>query len=537
MTPALIALANEWMPRLLTQIDRDPTSATYGCADRNWWHYKIRDYSSIILQQGACAVGWAGTLPSWRHEQEPLIAVSRAGALFWSAHLGRHRSFDEYYPWEQGYPPAAFSTLAVLRAVAAGWVAAEDVAVGAQVAAKQLSRRFEAQAANQQMAGLAALCWLHRLYPELISAAQLQNMVDRTLALQTAEGWYPEYDGPDLGYLSVTIDCLWDAYDATQDDRLIDSARSAVTYIEHLTRLTGAGIGMHNARNTDYLVPYGICRMALEDEGGGAMSPARLLVDRLFESIPATHFLRATDDRYVSHYIGASLLRAAGLHPSGSASSDVSKRPSVAEPASRQAYALSGHVVEPDALIALHKGGLITMRSPSGALATDCGWAFEWRNQRYVTHWWSRLWQTAAEDGAWHVEGYFVPTRSLISSPLKHMVLRLASRLFGAGLIRHLKAVMIFRKPDTAFPFRRTIRRTDAGWQIEDTMPVLPAGVTPDVAPRASRRHVASADSFHPEDLSLTAAGWTVERVVEAEGSGYQAYIWYRWGDKEHLDQ
>ncbi len=39
------------LPRVLTQIDRDPDSPTYGCCDRNYWHYKIRDFSSAILQQ------------------------------------------------------------------------------------------------------------------------------------------------------------------------------------------------------------------------------------------------------------------------------------------------------------------------------------------------------------------------------------------------------------------------------------------------------------------------------------------------------
>ena len=38
-------------PRILSQIDRDPNSPTYGCCDRNFWHYKIRDFPSAILQQ------------------------------------------------------------------------------------------------------------------------------------------------------------------------------------------------------------------------------------------------------------------------------------------------------------------------------------------------------------------------------------------------------------------------------------------------------------------------------------------------------
>ena len=38
--------------RVITQMDRDPDSLTFGCFDRNYWHYKIRDFPSSILQQG-----------------------------------------------------------------------------------------------------------------------------------------------------------------------------------------------------------------------------------------------------------------------------------------------------------------------------------------------------------------------------------------------------------------------------------------------------------------------------------------------------
>ena len=38
--------------RLLSQLDRDPDSPSFGSFDRNFWNYKIRDFSSIILQQG-----------------------------------------------------------------------------------------------------------------------------------------------------------------------------------------------------------------------------------------------------------------------------------------------------------------------------------------------------------------------------------------------------------------------------------------------------------------------------------------------------
>ena len=48
MTPrdALAAAALAEIPKLLTLLDRTPTSATYGCFDRGYWHYRTSDFPS-----------------------------------------------------------------------------------------------------------------------------------------------------------------------------------------------------------------------------------------------------------------------------------------------------------------------------------------------------------------------------------------------------------------------------------------------------------------------------------------------------------
>lgn len=71
--------------------------------------------------------------------------------------------------------------------------------------------------AANQVAGLAALAALRNLSPSLVS--------DRSLLLFLVARWicsmkrvgFMEYDGPDLGYLTVTMDCLWDLYDLTKN--------------------------------------------------------------------------------------------------------------------------------------------------------------------------------------------------------------------------------------------------------------------------------------------------------------------------------
>ena len=39
------------VPKILSLLDRDEDSPTYGCFDRNFWHYKLNDYSNARMQE------------------------------------------------------------------------------------------------------------------------------------------------------------------------------------------------------------------------------------------------------------------------------------------------------------------------------------------------------------------------------------------------------------------------------------------------------------------------------------------------------
>lgn len=528
---SITRLAHQWSHRLLTQLDRDPRSPSYGCGDRNWWHYKIRDFPSIILQQAGYAAWCLADVKDDPLERSGLRAVAAGSGLFWSRHVHRKKSFDEYYPWEQGYPPAAFSSLAVMRLVTEGALPVESVRPGIAMAVRQLASRFEAQAANQQIAGMAALVGWRRLTPDLCAGRAIDEIVDRSMALQTDEGWFWEYGGPDIGYLSVTIDCLWDAYDATGDERFIVAAEKAMGYIDEITYPWPASIGMHNARNTDYIVPYGLCRF-IGSEPSPARDRAMRLVERLFAScLEPAHFFAAVDDRYVAHYIGLSVIRAA-RHLGSVDVGDDGRMPGHAPSRPvEMIFKESGHVRRPNGLLSLKKGGILTLRTQADAYCSDYGWSVRLGKRQYVTHWWSDAWQSRATDDGWEVSGDWVPCAYVQSSPFGHMALRLAALLFGRRLIGRLKRVLIFRPHRSALGFRRRIRWQDQQVCLEDEISGLPDGTALQRAPRASCRHVASADSGHAEDLCLASFAFSVAEERSTSEGRIQIKTTITWTD------
>jgi hypothetical protein len=463
----------------------------------------MRDFPSIILQQTGYAVSCLADHPSFQARRGELLALAAASARFWNWRALRYGAFEEYYPWEQGYPPLAFSTLAVAKMAAAGIASAEEVCLGLDRAAQQLCARFEDKATNQQCAGLAALAWLRHLNSEWVPDAVWNRLRDRTLACQHEEGWFMEYGGPDTGYLSVTLDCLWDAYDACGEMEFQESAAKALSLIEGYIALPGRGMGMHNARNTDYIMPYGIARFVRVPKYSGK---ALAILERLYKTLEEPeHVLHATDDRYIGHYIGHSLIRAVQVLQEAGAGAQT------ASLAVHPAYLPgAGHwrLLETpsgcSALISGKKGGICTLWFDAYS-ASDYGWLVREGNCCWVSHWWMSHWEVSINPSAWKmtVEGYLTAHHEQRSTPFKHAALRVLSGVFGRRIIGILKETMIFKsRKSKRVPFRRRIEFASLGVFVTDEISV-PQSAVPERAPRSSKRHVASADSFHPEDLVL----------------------------------
>ncbi len=505
---ALTSVAERMMPRILSQICRDENSPFFGCADRNWWHYKIRDFPSIILQQSGATLYAAQRLKSLEGHKGKLSKLTNASCIFWNERAIKFRSFEEYYPWEEGYPPLAFSSLSTVRMVAEGAISIDCVSPGLKVASNQLLSRFELQASNQQVAGLAALSWIHKISPNLVSFSDIDSLIEKTLKLQSSEGWFQEYGGPDMGYLSVTIDCLWDAFDATGDPRLMQSAEKALCFLDKMTCSAGGKtIGMHNSRNTDYIVPYGITRF-LDDSNSidSQRKSLRILKNIFTNSDGNSHFFSSVDDRYWCHYIGLSVVR------SIQSLSDVNLNTSIKLESNKKDvdihFPSSGYVLntlnggQSKVLISMKKGGIFTVVSNSSSYS-DFGWIVECKNKDYVSHWWSNDWKVEKKEEYCVITGYLFSHTEIQSNPLNHFLLRVSSFFIGRRLIGLLKQKFIFKKRRNTIGFSREIFIDPNSIEVIDKFNQLPSNFSFKRAPRRSKRHVASADSFHFEDLSI----------------------------------
>src|ERR1044072_695166 len=106
------------IPKLLTLLDRNPHSPTYGRFDRNFWHYKIIDFPSGMAQEFVwpVALAYSTQMPGNPYYNQPAIRDWVEAGINYAARSSRgDGSCDDYFPFERVGGAAAFSLLACVE--------------------------------------------------------------------------------------------------------------------------------------------------------------------------------------------------------------------------------------------------------------------------------------------------------------------------------------------------------------------------------------------------------------------------------------
>ncbi|MEM9504672.1 MAG: hypothetical protein AAGA01_12030, partial [Cyanobacteria bacterium P01_E01_bin.43] len=106
------------IPKILTLMDRNPHSPTYGCGDRNFWQYKIIDFPSGMSQEFALplALAYHLDLPDNPFYQQPAMRDWAIAAMHYAATSAHSDgACDDYFPFERASGAAAFSLYAFLE--------------------------------------------------------------------------------------------------------------------------------------------------------------------------------------------------------------------------------------------------------------------------------------------------------------------------------------------------------------------------------------------------------------------------------------
>lgn len=154
-------------------------------------------------------------------------------------------------------------------------------------------------------------------------------------------------------------------------------------------------------------------------------------------------------------------------------------------------------------LISSNKGGILTSFGGNKKI-NDFGWIIKRKKRHFVSHFWSNDWVKTYFDNTNYfqveVRGNLIAHKEININPFKNLTLRILSFCFGPLIIKFLKSKLIFKKGTNKNFFARNIKIFKDKIVIKDEINMKTFNELKR-APRASKRHVSSADTFHEEDF------------------------------------
>lgn len=490
-------------PKVLTQVDRDKHSKNFGDCDRNHWHLKIRDFSSAILQQTGLTLALLYTVDfeGNRFYRKEVVREWAVGTVYyWCSIQLKDGSFNEYYPNEHGFPPTAFSLYAMCEVYKRLAMQEEKILQAFRKTSRYLSAHIEEKAYNQELASITALYSAYTVLKEdwILDAAE--KKLDRILKLQSKEGWFPEYGGADIGYLSVSLDMLAEYYWMSRDEKALEPLNRVIDFLKYFVHPDGSVGGEYASRNTIYFLPNGLAVMsALGNQDAEAM------LQFLYQnSNREFYFLDAVDDRYFSHYLLHSFLRALEKEKD---------RERKKTPAAKLPFSYQQERFFPEAgllsctrgniymIVGASKGGVCRIFKGDRECFSDYGYRVKLDEGKIAaTNWQSPDYQIEYEAYRMSVTGYMNLVKQKIATPFMLFGLRVVSALVGNKIIGLLKRLIILVDKKTDIGFERTIFLQKDKIVIED-MISAPENIRLECADSFSLRHVASGKFFSPADI------------------------------------
>ena len=297
-----LAAALAQIPRLLGAIDRNPYRPTYGCFDREFWHYRTSSFASEMYQEGVLplALVYGHELPGNRWHACPRVRELAIAALEFSARSARaDGSCDDYYPFERALGAAVFSLQAAARAYQLLEVDSPAILAALELRAAWVMHHGESgRLANHHALAALGLARVAEISGKEVFRRAAEDAVRRLLAWQSSEGWFEEYGGADPGYQTVTIDCLAQLRRMWSDDSLAEPLARAVRFARLFLHPDDSYGGEYGSRGTYHFYPRGFELLA------GENAEAAELADGFLRSLAAGKQAAFDDDRMYVHRLG-----------------------------------------------------------------------------------------------------------------------------------------------------------------------------------------------------------------------------------------
>lgn len=471
MRDRYVELALSYIPHLVQVVDRNPYSPTYGCFDREYWHYRTLDFPCGMSQEFVLpfALLYLNNFPGNKYYQwERMREIAVAGIDFARRSSHADGTCDDYFPQERAMGALVFSTYACTEAYLLLGLKDERLLDFFRLRGDHLAKHNETgRLSNHQAFAALAAYNIYMVTGDEKYKKVAQERSELTVSWQNKkEGWFQEYEGADPGYHTCTIAFLAKLFQKNNDESLIEPLTKAVDFAWNFMHPDGSYAGEYGSRNTYHFYPHGFEVMSRYTPKAGQIADAFL---RGTETDKRYH---NDDDRMCCHNVYDWLQAYIDYNPERPA--PIQERENFVNWMPDAGILVS----KTDAYYCvanMSKGGVIKAYNQEHCIGSDTGMIGESDDgEVLVTHLVDQEHKVSAdvEKKRFTVEGVFSKRQRKLSSPVKIIIFRLINLTVGRvapNLIRSLiQKLLITGKNRTSYRFSRTISLTDEAVLIED---------------------------------------------------------------------
>jgi hypothetical protein len=470
-----LEVALRQIPRILTYMDTDVTSPTYGCFDREYWHYRTMDFPCGMSQEFVLPLALV-----YRHrfrdnlfyENEKVRQLVVVGIHFAARSSHRDGSCDDYFPYERAYGATAFSLYAMTEAYLLLGIKDGHLLEFMKKRGDWLCLHLESgRLANHQAVAALALQKLGQVTGDERYRKSAQEKIGICLSWQSEEGWFYEYQGCDPGYLTMTIDFLAQYNRLSQDLSVSRALEKALEFLDHFVYPDGTCGGEIGSRDTYIFMPHGLELLAPHHKRAhsikgrylrclGNRKEANFEDSRIFGHMTYSHLMAWLDfcetsegerkrEDYQRYFQESQLL--------------VSRR---------GPYYLA---------CSLSKGGVFKLFHDDELIVTDSGPVCVFHSGKVGVSNRMAKRRISLNDGI-QVMGPFHYFRKNLATPSRQILFRLALVLLGRlpflgeALRRIFQRILILGKKEAPASFKRRLKLKTEGLSVEDVVSLLGKG-------------------------------------------------------------
>lgn len=468
------------IPRIVGMVDKNPFSQTFGCFDREFWHYRTVDFPCGMSQEFCLPLAMAAARefpnnPYYGNERLRALVEGSIRFAIDSSHADG--STDDYFPFERALGALVFSTYAMTESCIELGIDRRDFVDFFRLRGDWLRTHQETgQLANHQALAALALYNVFLLTGDPVYRDASNDFRDLTMSWQHDEGWFQEYEGADPGYQSCSVAFLAKLYKKSSDETLLDPMVRAAEFCSHFMHPDGSYAGEYGSRNTYHFYPHGFEVLA-----GRSPVAGRVAETFLHRAMPERRRYYNDDNRMLAHYVYDWMQSWLDYDASGPLKGRHGLLDDHRENFERWFPDARMFVKKTDryyAVLSLLKGGVLKVFDRDGPIYSDTGLFLRDEDGEVLT---SNFVDDYALDvdvaaGRFGATGVLSKWKKQLSSPVKQIGFRGINLTVGrfpqsANLVRStLQKVLITGKPRTDVRFERTFEFGDDTITITDTV-------------------------------------------------------------------